>query len=189
MKLRRGFVKEAEEYALEYRQEIGLAGHDPLCPLRLAEHLAIPVHRLSSFPGIPDETRLYFFTKGIDEFSATVLKNGSSSEILHNDRHHPNRQNSNIMHEIAHVILGHRQTAPLTGDGERNFNKIEEREANELGFTLLVPKPAALFALESFASRSDAAAYLGVSKSLLDYRIRKTNASGWARNRALKRRA
>ena len=44
--LRRGFKKEANEYAKEFRQELGLRAHDPLCPWKLAEHLAIPVKPL-----------------------------------------------------------------------------------------------------------------------------------------------
>ena len=44
VKLRRGFRKEAEEYAAEYRKELNLAEHDPLDPFDLAEHLLIPVH-------------------------------------------------------------------------------------------------------------------------------------------------
>ena len=43
MTLRRGFKKDANAIALEIRQELELRPTDPLEPLQLAEHLAIPV--------------------------------------------------------------------------------------------------------------------------------------------------
>ncbi|MEM1377921.1 MAG: ImmA/IrrE family metallo-endopeptidase [Pseudomonadota bacterium] len=189
MRLRRGFIKEAEEYALEFRQEMALEKTDPLCPHKLAAHLEIPVHRISTFSGIPDETKLYFMTKGKDEFSAAVIPiPGEGNHIIFNDYTHLNRQNSSLMHEISHILLGHEFIAPLTGDGERKFSKIDEHEANQLGFTLLVPKHAARAAIEQFSSVDEAAFFYGVSNSLMTFRIRKTDASRWAYNRANKRR-
>jgi hypothetical protein len=45
--LRRGFKTEAEEYAKEFREGLDLEEDAPLCPRRLAEHLAIPLFPLS----------------------------------------------------------------------------------------------------------------------------------------------
>ena len=183
-KLRRGFRKEAEEYAAEFREELGLKIIDPLCCRELAQHLAIPVWELSSHPNIPDEVKNYFRTDGRDDFSATTLVDGMRKEIIHNDSHHPNRQNSNVMHELSHILLGHPAKPPMMNDTCRNFDPVLEMEANELGFALLVPKDAALNAVENFAAVPEAAEYYGVSVSLLQYRIRITNAQRWAQNRA-----
>lgn len=184
-KLRRGFVKESEEYAVEFRQELGVPENGPLCPFALAKHLEIPVTPISTHPTIPDTVKLHFATTGQSSFSAVTIADGSFREVLHNDYQHPNRCASSIMHEIAHVVLGHPPKPPFLGDTCRSFDPVMEKEANELGFTLLVPKPAALFAVEAFHNRSAAAAHYGVSLALLDYRIRKTNAAGWAYNRRL----
>ena len=100
-KLRRGFRKEAEEYAVEFREELGLKEHEPLDPFRLAERLAIPVCALSKHPAISRETKEYFQGPGNSTFSATTLVDGIYSEIIHNDFQHPNRQHSNITHELA----------------------------------------------------------------------------------------
>lgn len=184
VKLRRGFVKESEEYAVEYRQELGLADNAPLCPRSLAKYLAIPLFEVSTHPTIPDEVKRLVSKQGNSGFSAMTIADGPYREILHNDYQHPNRQNSNIMHEIAHIVLGHPPKPPIIGDACRSFDAIKEREANELGFALLVPKPAALYAVEAFPrSRKEAAIYFGVSTTLLEYRIRKTNALGWLNNR------
>lgn len=98
-RLRRGFRKEAEEYAIEYRKEIGIEAHEPLSPFDVSETLCVPIYPLSTFKGIPDEYKLRYATHGKDEFSAVVLRSGTQCSILHNDFQHPNRQKSNIMHE------------------------------------------------------------------------------------------
>ena len=187
VRLRRGFRKEAEEYALEFREELGLEEQEPLDPFRLADHLDIPVHALSQYPTIPDDIKRYFKGAGNSIFSATTLVDGIYNEIIHNDFQHPNRQHSNITHELAHIILCHPPKPPLLNESCRNFVPVLETEASELGFTLLVPNVAALYAIEAFTTLRDAAEYYGVSEELLRYRIRITNAKRWAVNRAKKK--
>ncbi len=187
-RLRRGFRKEAEEYAEEFRFELNLEPHAPLCPCKLSNHLEIPVCKLSEHPSIPDDVKNYFLGPGSNYFSATVIPFGTYREIVHNDAHHLNRQNSNVMHEVAHIILGHPPSPPLIDDASRNYDSMLEYEANQLGFTLLVPKVAALSAIEDFDSLMLAADFYGVSVSLLTARIQISDAARWARNRAFKRR-
>ena len=186
-KLRHGFRKEAEEYAGEFREELGLEKHKPLDPFLLAKHLAIPVYAVSEHPAITHDIKRHFRGAGNDMFSAATLGDGTYREIIHNDFQHPNRQHSNITHELAHIILGHPPKPPLLNGNCRNFNPLLEKEASELGFTLLIPKAAALYAIEEFSKLCDAEEYYGVSQELLDYRIRITNAKGWAAHRAKKK--
>jgi hypothetical protein len=112
-KLRRGFVKESEEYAVEFRQELGLDEHVPLCPYVLAGHLEIPVAAISTHPTIPADVKHHLAGRGKSSFSALTLADGSYREILHNDYQHPNRRASSIMHEIAHIVLGHPPKPPF----------------------------------------------------------------------------
>jgi|TARA_R100000455_G_C6273429_1_gene131098 Zn-dependent peptidase ImmA (M78 family) len=184
---RRGFIKESEEYAKEFRQELGLTDCSPLTALELADHLSIPVWELTKHPNIQADVVEHFTNGGQNDFSAVTLNNGTYKEIIHNDSHHPYRQNSNIAHELAHIILGHPPKPPMLKDGCRNFDKRMEREAHDLGFTLLVPKPAALVAVEDFLSLDEACQYFHVSEQLLEFRIRKSDAKRWALNRAQKR--
>lgn len=88
-----------------------------------------------------------------------------------------------MMHEIAHILLGHAPRPPLMDDGCRHFDPKSEKEASELGFTLLVPKHAALRIVEKRVDLRRACLIYGVSKQLLTYRIRITNATRWAENR------
>src|SRR5688500_5204035 len=104
VKLRHGFKTECENYARELREELNLPQDAALHGSALAELLEVPVHALSRFPGIPDEIKMRYLTeKYCNEFSATVIRVDGRRYIIHNDCHSPVRQNSNIMHEIAHI--------------------------------------------------------------------------------------
>ncbi|MEZ6030411.1 MAG: ImmA/IrrE family metallo-endopeptidase [Hyphomonadaceae bacterium] len=175
-KLRRGFITQAEDMAAEFRSELGLSDSDPICPFALADHLAVPIRPILQDAGIPEEVRNYFSSEGQNKFSATTLFDGIYAEILLNDSHHRNRQHSSIVHELAHIILRHPARPPVREDGCRHFDPVLELEAKELGNIVLVPKPAALRAVENFVSHMEAARFFGVSPSLLTYRIRKSDA-------------
>ena len=185
MKVRRGFRTEAEGYASEFRAELGIATDGALCPFRLAALLEVPVVPLSELNGFDCSAGGYAEEEA---FSATTVADGTYKMIFHNDGHHPHRQNSNIMHEIAHILLGHPAHPPLTEDRCRNFNTTFETEAKELGFTLLVSKPAALKIVESGITMAQASILYGASRALIEYRIRITDARGWAHNRRQRQR-
>ncbi|MBV8799056.1 MAG: ImmA/IrrE family metallo-endopeptidase [Alphaproteobacteria bacterium] len=181
MKLRRGFRKEAEEYAAEYRAELDLATDGPLCPFKLAALLEIPVVPLSHLDGFGPENPNYSPSR--NGFYAATIPIGTRRHIIYNDMSHPNRQRSDVMHEIAHTALGHPPHPPLTDDGCRNFNPVLELEAKELSFTLLIPKPAARRIVAQGITSFQASIIYGASKDLIEYRIRITDAHGWDRNR------
>lgn len=143
-KLRRGFKAEAEYYAGLFRKELGIEPHGPLCPYTLAEHLEVPVRGLSSHPGVPADIK-QFWKRGVDDtFSAVTIADGTYKEVVHNDFHHQRRQNSDISHELAHIILGHSLSAPIGKNGERIYDSEIEEEAKWLGCTLLLPKKSSV---------------------------------------------
>jgi len=174
-KLRRGFKKEAEDYAHEFREELNIEHHEPMCPWDLAEHLAIPILKLSELDNLPEEHRIQLRDVDPDCFSAVTVFEGRKRIVVHNDSHSESRQRANIAHELAHGVLGHPPAPPLNEYGCRNFNKEIEEEANWLGPALLVPKKAALHVLKNGIPVKVAADSYGVSKQLMSYRI---NASG-----------
>ena len=183
IRLRRGFRKEAEEYAVEFREELNLSEIAPLSAIQLAEHLLIPITKLTELFAADHSVTRQLSGRNSAQFSATAIGDGSFRHIVFNNLLHGNRINSSIMHEVAHVILGHPPTPPLTENGHRNLDKTLELEADHLAFTLLVPKPAALYAYENFATNADAAQHYGVSPSLLALRYRLCDVVRWSRNR------
>lgn len=177
MSLRRGFKKEANEYAREMRSELGLAPHDPLCPWRLADHMGYTVRKLSEYRAAHPEGVSYLLSgPGQRAFSALAFYTEDFAVIVHNDAHHPRRQAADIAHELAHGLLLHRP-APLTGvDGSRLYDWEQEDEANWLGPAILVSEEAAIFIAESQQSAADACQLYNVSNDLLQMRLRMTNA-------------
>lgn len=173
-KLPRGFVKEAEQYAEDYRSELGLQNNDPICPFKLAAHLAVPVTKFTEEPCLPNKILEQLKSSSTAKISAFTLKDGTYSEIWVNDLHGHYRTNSSLAHELAHVILSHPEKPPLTGNGCRDFDAALEEEANVLGWTILVPKPAVIKAVTRFNSKREAGDFYGVSPEMLEYRIRKT---------------
>ncbi len=137
MKLRRGFVRESEEYALEFRAELGLDPTAPLPARVLAEHLNVPVLELSKLGSLPPVMAMRVVRPGGTFFFGAIIPDGTFRAILHNDFVAPNRQSSDIMHELAHIILGH-PVYPLMGlSGARIYNPTYENEAKELSFALM----------------------------------------------------
>ena len=82
------------------------------------------------------------------------------------------------MHELAHIMLGHELTeVKETADGHLLnglHDKDQEDEANWLGGTLLLPRPALLWMRRRRMTDIAAQNYFGVSADMLAWRIRMT---------------
>lgn len=181
-KYRHGFKKEAEDYAIEFREELELAPHDPLCPRKLAKHLEIPVSGISDNDDLGEEVINYWRSNPNPAFSGLIIQNGTRKEIHHNDFHHPRRQNSNIAHELAHIILGHDLTVPFNSDFERDYDLDIENEAKWLGATLLLPKAATVHIVKNQMRQSDIEEIYEVSYGLYKYRLQVTDTMGLIKN-------
>jgi hypothetical protein len=176
MKLRRGFKKEAHDYAREFRNELKLPLNAPLCPRRLAEHLEIPIIALSSLRPLAPKPIDYLLGPGRNQFFAVTISIGYRRFILHNDGNPPTRQVSNLAHELSHAILGHPPSPPFNENGERTLDQEIEKEAVWLGGTLLISEEAALTIARSKVSETDAANHFGVSPALIRMRLNFTAA-------------
>jgi Zn-dependent peptidase ImmA (M78 family) len=176
MGLRRGFKKEANSYAREFRKELGVALHAPLCPWKLAQFLAIDILALSTFDAVEDHHIRQLTKVDSKSFSAVTVFYGAKRLIVSNDAHPQARQASNISHELAHAILGHPPTEPFNEHGCRNFNKDIEDEANWLGPALLISEEAALHIAKKRMDLEVAAKYYGCTQSVVRFRLNMTAA-------------
>jgi hypothetical protein len=126
--LRRGFKSEANRIAVITRAELGLKPIDKLCGFKLAKHKGIHIYTLLDF-GI-SESDIHNY----NSWSALTLPNRVGDRmIIHNHTHSPQRQQSNLMHELAHIICGHqmRETSKDIPNGLlRDFDV--EQEAGKL---------------------------------------------------------
>lgn len=172
--MRRGFKTEASQIAEQIRSELGLSELQPLDPWRLAEHVDVPILSLSEFKAAAPGCVSTLTGAEQSAFSAMVAFVGRRRTIVHNDTHALTRQRSNICHEIGHVLLIH-EPHPARPREPLHYDPAQEEEAAWLGAVLLAPDYACLHACRNGHPVQAAASRLGVSVSLMRWRI---NASG-----------
>lgn len=131
--LKRGFKAEAERLSERFRSELGISKFAPLDAFALAKHLGVPIFPVSE---LKDDLTAndYARLSDPDKFSAMWMPNFEDEKIIvHNDFHSKKRQQSNLMHELAHVILRHeipQEQARLCAQlGLHYYNPIHEEEA------------------------------------------------------------
>lgn len=174
--MRWGFKTEANDIAREIRTELALRLVDPLDPWRLAEHLAIPVMPLRDLRDDCPSAVRHFTRVENGAFSGLTVFNGPRRLIVYNDAHAPQRQVSDIAHELSHALLMHPPTQALDHRGCRDWDGELEEEANWLAGALLISEEAALLIVRRGLSLRDAAKAFGVSRDMVRFRINVTGA-------------
>lgn len=169
--MERGFKARANRVAVAVRADLGLQAHEPLDPLAVCEYFEIDVVPLTNF----GKEVAHFTNIERSAFSAVTVPCGMRRAIVHNDRHHPDRQRSNIMHELAHAFLGHSPCSAFNCDGERHYDGGIEAEASFLGGCLLITNEAAWHIMRAQLLGAARPMY-GVSQRMLDYRLRVSGA-------------
>jgi IrrE N-terminal-like domain len=172
--MRRGFKTEAGRVGQQIRSELGLNQLQPLDPWRLADHLDVPVLSITDLHSDAPDCVQTLTGSERSAFSAMVAFVGRRQTIVHNDSHAITRQRSNLCHELAHVLLIH-QPHPARPGEPLGYDADQEEEATWLGAVLLAPDQACLNACRNRHSVEAAAKGLGISPSLMQWRI---NASG-----------
>lgn len=176
---RRGFKSWAEEISLRVRRKLKLAPAAALDPLQLADLLSVVVVGPDQLHDIPDDCRRRLTNDHSENWSAITVANGKHHLIVVNTAHAPTRRNSDLAHELAHVILGHEPSmmfaSPASGIALRTHNKEQEDEANWLAGCLLLPRDALFSIRKRQLSDEEACQEYGVSAAMLRFRV---NASG-----------
>jgi Zn-dependent peptidase ImmA (M78 family) len=169
----RGFKTWCENKALSIRAELNLKPSAPLSPFVLAQHLGVIILDFHKVQELDTESATYLTSAKGDEWSAVTVYAAGKKIIVTNPRHSEARQASNIMHELAHIIRGHRfaQVRHFQGYAIREFDQIHENEANWLAGCLLLPRKALLDASYTEMPIDEAVEKYGVSKSLYKYRV------------------
>lgn len=171
----RGFKSWCEKVSLQQRLELGLRPTDPLDPMLLADHLEVLVWSATEVPGV-DRSALRVLTQDDpDSWSAVTLCSASRDVIIVNPQHRDGRRASDIMHELAHLIIGHEPARiDITEDGLlilNTFSQDQEDEAKWLSACLLLPRPLLLTIRRQGLEESKAARKYGVSLQMLRYRM------------------
>ncbi len=176
--MRRGFKTWAEKLAIEQRQLLALKPHDPLSAKALASFHDVMVIEPSELPGITPEILRQLLHFGSDTWSAVSFERKGCTVIIHNPVHSARRQESNIMHEMAHVLCGHSPSHLVHSDGLpftlRTYNSDQEAEAVWLGGCLQLPRSGLLWAIHQGMSDSAMVEHFGASIDQVRYRCQVT---------------
>ena len=175
--LKRGFKAKTERLAIKYRENLSVHACAPLCAFKLAEHLNIPIYSATEFIKSTNEINLLSGANGIEcEWSAlTMTTKVGNRIIIHNPFHSTARQQSDLMHEIAHQICKHEHIQtdynfeiPF---GMRYFNEEQEEEAKCLGSTLQITRPGLLWAVKRNMTTEEIANHFNASIDMVKYRM------------------
>jgi len=175
-KFKRGFKKWSDDKAIELREEIGLFASSPLCAFDLCEHLKIPIFVPHQIKGLSDRQINTLLNEGNSHWSAASIPiDDSNYIIIHNPNHSQARQQSNLMHELAHIICKHKipidkLNLGLTGF-LRNHNEEQENEAEWFGSCLQLPRPSLMWAFKRKVKREEIAIFFNASVDLVGYSI------------------
>ncbi len=172
--MRRGFKAEAEATANRLRSELGLEVADRLDPDDLARHVGATVRCADELTDRSKLEQLEDLQPGA--FSACTLTIGSQHVIIYSPLSSEGRRNSDVCHEVAHIVLGH-EVGEVQQVGQLMFftcDPDQEQEANWLAGCLLLPRPLLLAAARRRLAVADIAVEYGVSEQMAGFRLRAT---------------
>jgi Zn-dependent peptidase ImmA (M78 family) len=124
---------------------MGRTAIQPLLARQVADHHGVTVWSPDDIAGVPFADLQHLLGEGRQEWSGFTLRVGDRHLIVVNTAHSDRRQNSVIMHELAHISLGHElQSGTLSDQGFllSAYDQDQEDEAAWLGATLLLPRPS-----------------------------------------------
>ena len=176
--LERGFKAWAERTAATVRRELDLSPVAPLDPRVLADRLRVRLVSPHDFPDLPQDVVAQLLHRDATGWSAATLLICDTAIVIYNPMHSPGRQASNIVHELAHIMLKHEPARVMFSQDEqmatRTFDQQQEDEANWLGWTLLLPRDALVAARRRRMAKAQIAREYGVSENLVRYRLQIT---------------
>lgn len=175
--MRHGFKAEAERVSVTARVQLGIALLDPIDPWEYAKARGVVVLDFSCLT-LPERDHKQLLIIDNESWSGLTLKHDSEFFVVINPSHNIARQRNTLMHEIAHIHLGHTPgRVDFSAGGMMllsDYPADQEDEADWLAAALLIPRDALYKARRSGSSIDEIADMFGVSKQLAEWRIRMT---------------
>jgi Zn-dependent peptidase ImmA (M78 family) len=172
--VRRGFKAESERIADQMRSELHVPATEALRSQALAAHLGLEVRSAGDLIDVSKLQALEQLQPGA--FSACTFEIGDRRIIVWNPLSSPARTQSDIAHEAAHVLLRH-EVKRVERVGSFTFfscDPDEEQEANWLAGSLLLPRSLLMRLVRTGTDVDHFAARLGLSREMVNYRLRAT---------------
>ena len=176
-RMERGFKSRCEHIARSLRSELGLEPTASLSPRRLASYLNIHVWPVTDL-GLEQADIDQLVRVDGNAWSAITVAAAGREAIITNPNHHGGRYSSDVMHELAHLLLQHQpSTMFFAGDTDlalRGYNAAAEQEANWLAAALLLPRVALVRLRKLHIPIQTVCENYGVSEALLTFRMNVT---------------
>lgn len=172
--MRRGFKAEAERLAEKVRADMGKRPIDPLDALELARHVGADVRRADELTSLEKLQTLEELQPGA--FSACTFTVGDRHVIVYSPLASAGRTQSDIAHEVAHIVLAHSMKTVQAIGGVSFFtcDADEEQEANWLAGCLLLPRRLVYLAAKRGLDSAEIAEAYSVSEPMASFRLRTT---------------
>ena len=178
MKFRHGFKSQCERRSVEFRRQLGLRHTDPLSANQLATHLGVTVWSVNDIAKLSSQDIAILADETDDSWAALTMRIETHHLVVYKPVRSHARRNSVIMHELAHIILGHDLAdAFVLEDGSLApgfYDQAQENEADWLAGTLLLPRPALMLTRLGNIPERDVCEQYKVSRDMLVWRIRMT---------------
>jgi Zn-dependent peptidase ImmA (M78 family) len=172
--VKRGFKQWAEVQSIKYRQALGLRVDARLPAARLAEHLEVTVVTANEIPGVTPDILDRLLHRDKESWSAVTLPANDCTLVIYNPSHSLARQESNLMHELAHIICEHDPESVVQLHGLyfplRTYDAEQEEEAAWLGGCLQIPRDGLWRAVCRGTGTAQIAQHFGASVSLVQFR-------------------
>jgi Zn-dependent peptidase ImmA (M78 family) len=171
---KRGFKTFCEQTAEAHRRQRRLHVWEPLSATVIAAEMKARIVTPNELPTLPADVRQRLLTDHSEVWSAITIS-ATPPLIVYNPMHKPARQNSDLMHELAHLLLEHVPLKvyidPNTRVALRHHDKDQEEQANWLSACLLLPRAALERIMQLHLSDSEACARYNVSLDMLRFRM------------------
>lgn len=183
--MKRGFKTQAEWQAAKLRKKVKLQTTAPLPARRLAGHLGFMVSRPEGVGALPEDIAAWMSCSTCG-WSACVVRGSGVALVLYNPAQSAARQESSLMHELAHVLCGHEGTdIDLSGGlSLRKYSQEQEDEAAWLGGCLQLPRAALRYYLIRGYTPEQVADRFTASLDMVRYRYNITGLRYEIRRRA-----
>jgi Zn-dependent peptidase ImmA (M78 family) len=140
--------------------------------------MRVAVRYIDQIPNLSPGTLEQLTLKDSDAWSALTLCHNGRYLVVLNSAHPKTREANTLMHELAHLIIGHKPARlDITQNGLMilsSYDKQHEEEATWLAAALLLPRDALLHIRRRGLSGQEAANLYGCSAQLVTYRLQTT---------------
>lgn len=176
--MQRGFKSRCEQTAKRYRKKLGVSLEEALPYRQLAQDLGVILWTPADVPGLDDDCVRQLLLGDPGSWSAVTIELDEKHVVVINSAQNQRRIPNNIVHELAHIILGHAAArVDISEDGHlwlTTYGREQEREADWLAASLLLPRDGLLTQFSRYRDIEATAAHFQVSVELARWRLNAT---------------